>query len=173
MGQLDERAFAQHLTGCAGCGAPRFDVSTYLDRHVEVMLGDPNSDGKWVHDGEKFVDGVYRITCASCAKVAFASDDCPRCHAVGTLPATLAAPSHLAVPKRCPTCKATQLSLIGFAPATVRTVGGDKPPTPSPRALFGDDGFHVIAFACDDCDWAVTAPGCPLCTAPGPLRPRP
>ena len=90
MGQLDERTFAQHLTGCAGCGATRFDVSTYLDRHVEVMLGDPNSDGKWVHDGEKFVDGVYRITCASCAKVAFASDDCPRCHAVGTLPATLA-----------------------------------------------------------------------------------
>ena len=65
-----------------------------------------------------------------------------------------------------------QLALIGFAPATVRTTGA-KPPTPTPRALFGEPGFHVIAMACDDCDWAATAPGCPLCAAPGPLRPRP
>ena len=34
-----------------------------------VMLGDPNNAGKWAHDGEKFVDGTYRIACASCAHV--------------------------------------------------------------------------------------------------------
>ena len=172
MGQLDEAAFAQHLTACPGCAGAVFDVASYLDRHVAVMLGDANDDGKWVHDGEKFVDGIYRITCAGCQRVVFASDDCPRCHAVGTLPQTLAAESHMPVPKRCPRCDATQVSLIGFAPATVRT-GAGKPPTPTPRALFGEPGFHVIAVACDDCDWATTAPGCPLCAGPGPLRARP
>lgn len=176
MGQLDERAFAHHLQACRGCGGTSFDVATYLDRHVEVMLGDANNDGKWVHDGEKFVDGVYRITCATCRVDAFRSDACPRCHAPGTLAATLAAPSHLAVPRRCPACSGMQLAVIGFAPATVRTAApasGAKPPTPTPRALFGEPGFHVIAMACDDCDWAATAPGCPLCAGPGPLRPRP
>ena len=81
MGQLDERGFAHHLQACRGCGGTSFDVATYLDRHVEVMLGDANNDGKWVHDGEKFVDGVYRIACATCGVEAFASDACPRCHA--------------------------------------------------------------------------------------------
>jgi hypothetical protein len=125
-----------------------------------------------VHDGEKFVDGVYRITCATCRVDLYASDDCPRCHAAGTLPATLAAPSHLAVPKRCPRCQATQTSIIAMAPASVRTTGG-RPPTPTPRAELHDPGFHVVAIACGDCDWAETAPGCALCTAPPPLRARP
>lgn len=171
MGHLDERSFAQHLTACR-CGGTTFEVAAYLDRHVEVMLGDADDDGKWVHDGEKFVDGVYRITCAACRADAFASDDCPRCHAPGTLPATLGSASRLAVPKRCPRCQATQLALIGFAPATTRA-GAGKPPTPTPRALFGEAGFHVVAVGCQDCDWAEAAPGCPLCGAPGPLRPRP
>ena len=177
MGQLDERGFAHHLQACRGCGGTSFDVATYLDRHVEVMLGDANDDGKWVHDGEKFVDGVYRIACATCGVEAFASDACPRCHAPGALPATLAAPSHLAVPKRCPACSGMQLALIGFAPATVRTTGA-KPPTPTPRALFGEPGFHVIAMACDDCDWARTAPSGPSARptprpAPPAAPPRP
>ena len=74
--------------------------------------------------------------------------------------------------KRCPKCNATEATLIGFTPATVRT-GAGKTPVPKPRALFGEPGFHVVAIACDDCDFARTAPGCPLCEAPGPLRPRP
>ncbi|MEZ4403735.1 MAG: hypothetical protein R3B06_27170 [Kofleriaceae bacterium] len=172
MGHLDEAAFARHLAGCPGCGGRTFDVVSYLDRHVAVMLGDADDDGKWVHDGEAFVDGVSRITCVGCGQVAYASDDCPRCHAVGTLPASLAATSHQEVPKRCPRCTGTQLGVIAFAPATVRT-GAGKPPPPTATALFGDPGFHVVAIACDDCDWAITAPGCPLCQAPPPLRARP
>lgn len=172
MGQLDERSFAEHLGPCPGCGGKVFDVASYLDRKVSMMLADANDEGTWAHDGEKFIDGTYRITCAGCARVVFASDDCPRCHAVATLPATLAATSHLEVPRRCPRCNATETTIIGFAPATVRT-GAGKTPVPTPRALAGEPGFHVVAIACDDCDWARTAPGCPLCTAPGPLRPRP
>jgi hypothetical protein len=30
-----------------------------------------------------------------------------------------------------------------------------------------------VAFACDACDHAVVAEGCPLCGAAGPLRARP
>ena len=172
MGHLDERAFAGPLTACPGCGGSVYDVTSYLDRKVSMMLGDANNDGTWAHDGEKFVDGTYRIVCAGCQRVAYASDDCPRCHATGTLPATLAATSHLAVPKRCPRCNATEMTLIGFAPGTART-GAGRPPKPAPHALFGEPGFHVVAIACDDCDWATTAPGCPLCDAPGPLRKRP
>ena len=148
------------------------EVASYLDRKVSVMLGDANDDGVWAHDGEKFVDGTYRIACVGCQQVAFASDDCPRCHASGTLPATLASASRLAVPKRCPRCNATEVSLIGLAPATVRH-GAGRTPAPTPKALLGEPGFHVVAIACDDCDWVTSAEGCPLCAAPGPLRERP
>ncbi len=172
MGQLDEASFAKHLTACAGCGGVVYEVAAYLDRKVSVMLGEANGEGRWAHDGEKFVDGTYRITCVGCQRVGFASDDCPRCHAPGTLPATLATESHMAVPRRCPRCNATEVTLIGFAPATVKT-GAGRTPVPTARALLGEPGFHVVAVACDDCDWAATAPACPLCTGPGPLRPRP
>ena len=33
--------------------------------------------------GEGFIDGVYRVACATCHTSLFASDDCPRCHAAG------------------------------------------------------------------------------------------
>lgn len=172
MGQLDEQSFKAYLTACPGCAGNVFDVDSYLDRKVSVMLADANDDGVWAHDGEKFIDGTYRITCAGCKQVVFTSDACPRCHATATLGSTLEATSHMDVWKRCPKCNATEATLIGFTPATVRTSGG-KTPVPKPRALFGEPGFHVVAIACDDCDFARTAPGCPLCEAPAPLRPRP
>jgi hypothetical protein len=31
----------------------------------------------------------------------------------------------------------------------------------------------VVAFACEACEHATVAEGCPLCGAPGPLRARP
>ena len=48
---------------------------------VDVMLAEATNAGKWAHDGEKFVDGTYRIECVACKHVAFASDVCPRCNA--------------------------------------------------------------------------------------------
>jgi len=172
LSHLDEKSFVAALAGCAGCGGKAFEITTYIDRQVPVMLGDANDEGRWTHDGEKLIDGVSRIACTGCGAVAYASDDCPRCHAAGGL-ARAAAPTRLAVPRRCPSCNGTELTVIAFAPATVRTAAGSRPTQPAAQALFGDDGFHVMALACDDCDWATVSDPCPLCGAPAPLRPRP
>ena len=65
MGQLDETRFdAVVRAGCPACGGTTLDIRSFLDRRLLMMLGDPNDDGRWVHDGEKFVDGTYRIVCA-------------------------------------------------------------------------------------------------------------
>src|SRR5262249_60443298 len=94
MGQLDETRFEAMLrAGCPACGATALDIFSFLDRRLDIMLGEPNDDGRWVHDGEKFVDGTYRIACASCSHVVFADDACPRCHAPGGLPRALGDPS--------------------------------------------------------------------------------
>jgi hypothetical protein len=130
MGQLDETRFEAAVRGgCPACGAAALEIRSFIDRRLDIMLGDPNNDGRWVHDGEKFIDGTYRISCASCGHVAFADDACPRCHAAGGLARAL----------------------------------GD----------LGDPGYHLVAYACESCDAAVVTQTCPLCDAPGPLRPRP
>ena len=172
MGALDESSFATLIAGCTKCDAKAFEVSSYIDREISVMLGERNDDGRWVHDGEKFIDGVVRALCLGCRAVAFETKDCPRCHREGGLADAVAAMSRLAVPKRCPQCKGTELTVAGFAPATVRT-GEGRPPSPTPTALLGDPGFHVAHVMCDGCDWVALADGCPLCGGAGPLRARP
>jgi hypothetical protein len=172
MGQLDEKAFEQAIERCAKCESRSFEVSSYIDRRLSVMLAGANDDGRWVHDGEKFIDGVFRIRCLACSADAFASDDCPRCHRAGAVAEALVAESRVAVPKRCPGCKGTELTITGFAPATVRT-GAGRPAAPKPVALFGAPGFHIALVACDGCDWVAAADGCPICAGPGPLRDRP
>ncbi|MDB4953833.1 MAG: hypothetical protein JWO36_1402 [Myxococcales bacterium] len=172
MGNLDEKTFETTIAHCTKCGAKALEVFTYIDRQISVMLGERNDDGRWTHDGEKFIDGVYRIKCIACSHDQYASHDCPRCHRAGGLADVVGKPSRLAVPKRCPSCKATELTLTGFAPATVRTGEAHKP-SPRPTALFGDPGFHVAHIMCDGCDYVALAEGCPLCAGPGPLRTRP
>ena len=172
MGALDEASFVQLLDKCAKCEASAFEVNSYIDRETRVMLGERNDDGRWSHDGEKFIDGVYRIRCIGCSADAFATTACPRCHREGGLADALDVASRLAVPKRCPQCKGTEMTITGFAPATVRT-GEGRPPSPTPIALFPDAGFHVATIMCDSCEWAAAAEGCPLCGGPGPLRERP
>jgi hypothetical protein len=172
MGKLDEPAFEAAIATCKKCEARAFEIKTYLDRQHTVMLGERNDDGRWTHDGEKFIDGVYRVRCLGCGTESFASDDCPRCHREGGLRDALGVMSRLAVPKRCPGCRGTELTVTGFAPATVRT-GSAARTQPSPAALFGEAGFHVAHIMCDGCDWVALAEGCPLCGGGGPLRVRP
>ena len=172
MGHLDETSFAKTLAACAGCGGKAFEITSYIDRQVSVMLADPNDDGRWGHDGEKLIDGTTRIVCLGCKAVAYASDDCPRCHAASGL-AKAAGATRMDVPKRCPSCSGTELTVIGLTPAVVRTAAGSRPTQPQAKALLGEDGFHVMALACDDCDWVSVSDACPLCGAPPPLRPRP
>ncbi len=172
MGKLDEETFANVIAECGKCGAHAFELASYIDRQLSVMLGDANDDGRWTHDGEKFIDGVYRVRCLACGAEPFADADCPRCHRAGGLADVLGAMSHLAVPRRCPSCKGTELTVTGFAPATVRT-GAAARPQPTPTALLGAPGFHVAHVMCDGCDWVAVAEGCPVCGGPGPLRARP
>ncbi|HEU0035550.1 MAG TPA: hypothetical protein VFQ53_33295 [Kofleriaceae bacterium] len=173
MGQLDEPAFEDAIgRGCTGCGARTLEIRSFLDQRLLLMLADPNDAGRWVHDGEKFVDGIYRIACASCARVVFESADCPRCHATGGLARALGETSRLAVPKRCPSCSELELLALALVPSVTKYTAGQ---TPKPVALaeFGEPGHHVVAFACESCDAATVTQACPLCDAPGPLRPRP
>jgi RNA polymerase subunit RPABC4/transcription elongation factor Spt4 len=173
MGQLDETRFdAVVRPGCPACGSTTLDIFSFIDRRLSIMLGDPNDDGRWVHDGEKFVDGTYRIACASCAHVVFADDACPRCHAAGGLARALGDATRLAVPRRCPACNETELIALALIAATAR-YGGGRAPSPKPLGEFGDPGYHIVAYACESCDAAVVAQTCPLCDGPGPLRPRP
>jgi hypothetical protein len=172
MGHLDEARFKTTIAGCAKCDRQAFEVSSYIDRQVSVMVGQANDDGRWTHDDEKFIDGVFRVRCIGCNDDAFASTDCPRCHRPGGLDDALGTPGRVVVPKRCPGCKGTELLVTAFAPSTVRT-GEGLPPSPKPIALYGDDGYHIAAIMCDGCDWVQLSEGCPLCGGPGPLRTRP
>jgi hypothetical protein len=172
VGHLDEAGFAARVQGCASCGGEKLILHAYLDRAQSVMVGAADNDGRWAYDGEGFIDGVSRIECASCAAVAFNSDDCTRCHAPGVLPAVKVRDSRLAVPKKCPRCNGLEMSILGFAPSRTDVIGG-RPGKAVPTALFGDPGFHVVAIGCSDCEWAVVAEGCAMCGAPSPIRRRP
>jgi hypothetical protein len=172
MGRLDEPSFTELVRGCPACGAAALEISSYLDRTVAVMLGDPDDDGRWSYDGEKFIDGVYRVRCTACDRVLLDAPECPRCHAPGGLATALADPTRALPPKRCPTCRATELVVDAMLPATV-AYAGTRPPPPRARASLGDPGFHVVAITCEACGPIHTAAGCPLCGAPGPLRERP
>jgi hypothetical protein len=172
MGALDQGKFEEVVrAGCASCGGKLLEIRSMIDRSIVVMVGDPNDEGRWVHDGEKFVDGTYRITCVGCKTVAFESDMCPRCNAAGALERVLGTPSRVTIPKRCPKCSELELLAVALVPAVARY--GGEPPKPKPLVDFGDLGYHVVAYACHACDNAVVAERCPLCDGPGPLRPRP
>jgi len=171
MGKLDERAFAATVAGCKKCDAKVFEVATFIDRKVAVMLGEPQDDGRWTHDGKNFIDGIYRVQCVRCRGEQFASATCPRCDR-GRLSDVIGKPSRMAVPKRCPGCKGVHLTVTGFAPAVLR-IGERRPASPTPTALFGHPSFHIAQIVCETCDWVTVAEGCPLCANAGPLRPRP
>lgn len=175
MGQLDEPKFeAIVAAGCSACGSRTVEIHSFIDRRVLLMLADPNDAGRWVHDGEKFVDGTYRIACASptCKRVLFEDHSCPRCNQAGALERALHDTSRLPIPKRCPSCNELELIALALVPATAN-YGSGTSPKPKPLAEYGEAGFHMVAFACESCDNAVVTQKCPLCDAPGPLRPRP
>jgi hypothetical protein len=170
MGNLDAETFAAKIVACTKCERNAFEVSSYLERELTVMLGVPNQDGRWIHDDAKFREGIFRIRCIGCGDDALASADCPRCHRVGGLADALAAPMRLTAPRMCPHCKGTALMIIALVPARVRT-GVGRPTAPTPIAGFRDPGFHVVEIQCEGCDWVSKPDGCPLCA--GPLRDRP
>jgi len=172
MGSLDEPTFATHLAPCPKCSGTKLELLSFLDQLVPAMLGEAAGPGRFVHDGEKFVDGTYSIACAGCKHVIFISDVCPRCNAPGKLNTAIRTESRFTVPRTCAACSATELSVTALTLAITFHTGGRSQPRPA--AELGEPGFHVISIECDDCGETTTAgDACPLCAAPGPLRPRP
>ncbi|MFT3692736.1 MAG: hypothetical protein QM831_06325 [Kofleriaceae bacterium] len=173
MGALDQPGFEAAIhNGCPACGGATLEIKSFIDYAVGTMLADPTGTGRFVHDGEKFVDGTFQITCAKCKHAVFTSAMCPRCNTEDKLGAALADDHGLHVPKRCPKCNELELLAVALIPAVAQT-GGGATPKPKPLVEFGEPGFHVIAFACDSCSHAVVAEGCPLCGTGGKLRVRP
>ena len=171
MGALDQPEFERLVNaGCTACGHATLEISSFIDRSIVVMVGDPNNDGRWVHDGEKFVDGTYKMACASCAHTVFASDVCPRCNAQAALSSR--AHERAGSPFRNGARSATSSS-CSRSPSFLRKRQSEAAPKPQAIAEYGEPGYHIVAYACHECDNAVVAEGCPLCDAPGPLRKRP
>src|SRR6188472_1890421 len=64
MGLLDEPGLDRLLeAGCAKCGARKLAFATYVEGLLPIMGGEPVGKLTWVYDGEKFIDGVYEVTC--------------------------------------------------------------------------------------------------------------
>lgn len=165
MGHLDDKQYASMIAGCQKCDRTSFEVSSYITREISVMLSEPNADGRWVHDDATFVAGIYKIRCLGCGHEPHATLACPRCERRDGLAEALATSSRISVPRMCPSCKITALTVTASAPARVRT-GTSQTTAPTPIARFGEPGFHVVKILCDACDWSRVAEGCPVCAGP-------
>jgi hypothetical protein len=162
MGSLDSKSYAAKIAGCTTCDRKAFDVSAYLDREQALMIGEPSQDGRWVHDDAAFAAGVYRIRCLGCGTDAHAADECPRCARPGALAGALASHARVAIPKMCPQCKTTSMTLTAAVPARIRA-GEGQPTSPAPIARFGEPGYQIGKLACDGCDWTSVPEGCAVC----------
>lgn len=174
MGALTEDMLDRLVArGCSGCGSGRLLFASYLDARLPLLGGEPVGQLTWVYDGEKFVDGVYEVACADCKQLLFKEDACPRCHAANALPAALAAENQWPVPASCASCGAEEIRYVALVPARV-VYEGKRAERPRTHTELHDPGFHGLRIECTHCGRvAEVTDACPLCAAPGPLRPRP
>jgi hypothetical protein len=174
VGALSETDLEQLIArGCTGCGSNRLAFRSYVDLMRPLAAGEPVGSHRWVYDGEKFVDGVFEVTCAACKKALFAQDWCPRCNAAGALPAILATENRWPVPLACPSCASEEVLYRALVPARI-SYEGKRAETARTSTEMQDPGFHGYRLDCVDCGTEVElTETCPLCTAPAPLRPRP
>jgi hypothetical protein len=174
VGALTEAGLDQLITsGCPACDTGRLAFRTYVDARLPLAGGEPVGVPTWIYDGEKFVDGVFQVACADCQHSLFSADDCPRCHAAGLLPVVLAAPNSWPVPAACPRCQGEEVQYVAMVPARVAYQGKRADRARTSTELH-DPGFHGYRVDCADCGTvAELTDACPLCQAPGPLRPRP
>jgi hypothetical protein len=174
VGTLTEAGLDELVArGCASCATGRLVFRAYLDGAWPLQGGEPVGTPSWVYDGEKFVDGVFEVTCAECKQVVFASDVCPRCNAAGALSVALGALNRWPVPAACPSCDGEELRYRAMVPARV-AYQGKRAEKPRTSTELYDAGFHGYRVDCGDCGTvAELRDACPLCQAPAPLRPRP
>jgi hypothetical protein len=174
MGLLDEPGLNRLIDGgCPRCSARKLEFRTYVDGVMPFMGGEPVGKIVWSYDGEKFVDGVHRVTCGECAHVLFSAEVCPRCHAAHGLAKALETPNRFPVPAQCPSCDDDEVRYTAFLPAVV--VYEDKRAAKARTTTEPHEpGFHGYRVDCRYCGKvAERLDACPLCDAPAPLRPRP
>jgi hypothetical protein len=156
--------------GCSACGGNKLAFQMYVAGCFPLMEGEPIGRVAWSYDGEAFVDGVYRVTCADCQHEILSEDVCPRCHAAGGLAKALSTPTAYPVPAGCPRCEGQEVRYYAMVPAKTVYSGGRAEKARTHVELL-DDGFHGYRASCKTCkDFAVLSGHCPLCEAPGPLR---
>jgi hypothetical protein len=174
MGALTEAGLDALIAGgCPACGGRKLMFGSYLDGRLPLVGGEPVGTITWVYDGEKFVDGVFEVTCAGCKHVLFADDRCPRCHAAGALAGVLRATNRWEVPASCAGCGGEEVGYVVMVPARVVHDGGRAEKARTSSELL-DPGLHGYRVDCLDCGTvAELQDRCPLCAAPAPLRPRP
>ena len=173
MGVLTEARLDELVRGCPSCGGTRLQFKAYLDGRFPLMLGEATGECAWAYDGEKFVDGVYQVSCTACRHLLFSSEVCPRCNDEDALVRALTSDNRWPVPRACATCGGRDVLYTGFVPAVV-VYEGKKVARPVPIAELGDPGLHGARAECEECGvFAEQTERCPLCGAPGPLRQRP
>lgn len=176
MGLLDEPGLDRLIAAGCACGSQTLLFRTYVDGVFPFVAGEPVGRVTWAYDGEKFVDGVYDVSCAACGAHLFSADVCPRCHAPGGLARALETPNGLPVPPACADadCGGEEIRYEAFVPARVSYEQGRADKARSATEPH-DDGFHGVRATCRACGAIALqrADGCPLCEAPGPLRVRP
>ena len=186
MGLLDEPGLNRLIEGgCPACSGRKLHFRTYVDGRMPFMGGEPVGRVTWIYDGEKFVDGVFRVTCGDCRHVMFPSPSpeegpehersevCPRCHAAGGLKRALEGTNDYPVPIACPSCDEDQVTYFAFLPAEVAYHDGRAGKALS-RVEPHEPGFHGYRVDCRYCGTiAARTATCPLCHAAGPLRARP
>jgi hypothetical protein len=175
MGLLTEAGLDELIAaGCSACSGKKLSFRSYIDGRVPLLAGEPVGAITWVYDGEKFVDGVFEVSCADCKHVVFSADVCPRCHAAGGLATALASTNRWPVPAACPGCDGEEVFYRFMVPARVSYEGkrADKPRTTTELL---DPGAHGLRVDCTDCGNAVAelTGACPLCGFTGELRARP
>jgi RNA polymerase subunit RPABC4/transcription elongation factor Spt4 len=174
MGMLTVRDLEAILSkGCSACGKTSLRFKAYVDAGVPMMAAEPVGKLYWAYDGEKFVDGVFEIACATCSAVVFTSDACPRCHAPGGLATALENENLYPAPKQCPRCSGQEVRLIAFVPAKI-LYEGTRAQKAQTSVEPHDPGFHGYRVDCKTCGIvAELQASCPVCGAHGPLRARP
>jgi hypothetical protein len=173
VGLIDEAGLERLVAeGCPRCRSPRLRFGAYLDGALPIMAAEPVGKLTWVYDGEKFIDGVFEVSCADCNTGLFTADVCPRCHADGGLARALETTNRWPVPAACPSCEGEELRYIAMVPARV-SYEGRRAGKPQCGTELLDEGFHGYRVDCRSCRTVALRETCPLCDAPPPLRVRP
>ena len=174
MGTLSKPGLDDLLAaGCAACASKKLTFLTYVDGLFALMAGEPIKRVVWVYDGEKFLDGVYKVVCSACQHTIFSAAECPRCHAPEGLEKALSTENTYPIPEQCPSCGNEETRFIALVPARVAYEGARAEKARSAHELH-EPGLHGYRVDCRDCGKVAELEGrCPLCASPGPLRERP